>query len=288
MGAGSSDIIRNFPNTYLAPGEVAVIPRPSFAEYAHQCIIAGATVRKMELSVDNDLRLDREDITEHITGAKALYICNPNNPTGRIEPRDKILSIVKECLDSNVLVFLDETLLELVPGHEDVSCVKYVDEYPNLVVAGSLTKSFAIPGIRIGFGFGSPDTVAEMEKVRMTWNVGYAEQSIAAVLIKERMDYVYDAAEVMAEESAIMNERLSEIGFTDGDVSDSFFYFRSVEHLGINASEVNRRMMKEGVTLRDCASFGEPYDKYVRYSVKDCVRNEKFIKAAESVVKSLR
>lgn len=288
VGAGSSDIIRNFPNTFLATGEIAVIPRPSFAEYAHQCIIAGATVREMELSVDNDLRLDRDDITEHIDGAKALYICNPNNPTGRIEPREKILSIVRECLDSNVMVFLDETLLELVPGHEDVSCVKYVNEFPNLVVAGSLTKSFAIPGIRIGFGFGSPDTIAEMEKVRMTWNVGYAEQSIAATLIGERMDYVHDAAEVMAEESVIMNEKLSEVGFTDGKVSDSFFYFRSVEHLGVNASEVNKRMMKEGVTLRDCASFGEPYDRYVRYSVKDCVRNEKFIKAAESVVKSLR
>ncbi len=288
VGAGSSDIIRNFPNTFLAPGEIAVIPRPSFAEYAHQCRIAGATVRKMELSVDNDFRLDPEDISEHIIGAKALYICNPNNPTGRVEPRKKILSIVKECLDSNVLVFLDETLLELVPGYEEITCVKYVNEFPNLAVAGSLTKSFAIPGIRIGFGFGSPDTIAQMEKVRMTWNVGYAEQSIAAVLLEEQMDHVHTAAKMMAEESVIMNERLSEAGFTHGEVSDSFFYFRSVEHLGLKASEINERMKKEGIAVRDCASFGEPYDMYVRYSVKDRKRNEKFIDAAESVVKSLR
>ncbi len=288
VGAGSSDIIRNFPNTFLAQGEVAVIPRPSFAEYAHQCRIAGATVRNMELSVENNLRLDAEDVSEHIVGAKALYICNPNNPTGRVEPRDKILSIVKECLDSGVLVFLDETLLELVPGYRDVTCVEYVDRFPNLVVAGSLTKSFAIPGIRIGFGFGHPDTIAQMEKVRMTWNVGYAEQSIATVLLEERMNHVHDAAEMMANESVYMNKRLSEVGFTHGDVSDSFFYFRPVEHLGMKASEVNLKMQKEGIALRDCASFGEPYDNYVRYSVKDRERNKKFIDAAESVVRSLR
>ncbi len=288
VGAGSSDIIRNFPNTFIDSGEIAVIPRPSFAEYAHQCRIAGVTVRKMELSENNDLRLNPEDITRHVSGAKALYICNPNNPTGRIEPREKILSVVKECLEKDVMVFLDETLLELVPGQEDISCVKYVDKYPNLVVAGSLTKSFAIPGIRIGFGFGSPETIAQMEKVRMTWNVGYAEQSIAKILIEERMDYVYRAAELMARESVTMNRELSDVGFTQGKVSDSFFYFRPVSHLGVKASEINERMQKEGIILRDCASFGEPYDMYVRYSVKDCERNNRFIYAAESVVKSLR
>lgn len=288
IGAGSSDIIRNFPNTFLTQGEVAVIPRPSFAEYAHQCRIVGATVKKMELSEKNDMRLNREDISEHIIGAKALYICNPNNPTGRIESREKILSIVKECLDNNVMVFLDETLLELVPGHEDISCVKYVNEFPNMVVTGSLTKSYTIPGVRIGFGFGSPEVISYMEKVRMTWNVGYAEQSIATTLLKKYRNHVEKAAKLMAEESIFMNKRLSEAGFTHGEVSDSFFYFRSVEHLGVNASEINKRMQKEGISIRDCASFGKPYDMYIRYSVKDRERNEKFINAAESVVKSLR
>lgn len=288
VGSGSSDIIRNFPNTFLALGERCLIPRPSFAEYAHQCRIAGAEVVKMELMKENDFRLDPQQLSESIPEVKAIYVCNPNNPTGRIEPREKILKIAKECLDNGTMLFLDETLLELVPGHEDISCVRYVDEYPNMVIAGSLTKSFAIPGIRIGFGFGSPDTIAEMDKVRMTWNVGYAEQSVAKILIEERMGHVNAAAKTMAEESVRMNKRLSEVGFSEGEVSDSFFYFRPVEHLGVKASEVNVEMHRNGVSLRDCASFGNPYEWYVRYSVKDKERNDLFIDAAESTVRSLR
>lgn len=288
VGAGSSDIIRNFPHTFISPGETAVIPSPSFAEYSHQCRIAGADVRRMALEPDNDFRIDRESLGKMIPAAKAVYICNPNNPTGRIEPRKKILEVAKECLDQGTMLFLDETLLELVPNHDDISCVRYVDKYPNMVIAGSLTKSFAIPGIRIGFGFASPDTVAEMDKVRMTWNVGQVEQTVATVLMGERMDYVKKAAKLMAAESSIMNCRLSEIGFSDGNVSDSFFYFRSIEHLGVKASEVNQIMQKKGVSLRDCSSFGNLFEGYVRYSVKDRQRNERFITAAESAVRALR
>ncbi|MGI5964982.1 MAG: pyridoxal phosphate-dependent aminotransferase [Candidatus Methanomethylophilaceae archaeon] len=288
VGAGSSDIIRNFPHTFVSPGEKVLIPRPSFAEYTQQCIIAGADVRRLELDAEEDFRINREKLSEMIPGTKAVYICNPNNPTGRIEPKKKITEIVKECLDSDTMVFLDETLLELVPSYEENSCVKYVKKYPNLVVAGSLTKSFAIPGIRIGFGFASPETAEEMEKVRMTWNVGQVEQNVAKVLIGERMDYVRKAAETMASESVRMNRELEEAGFSFGDVSDSFFYFRSVEHLGVTANELNGKMNKNGITLRDCASFGSPYEHYVRYSVKDRARNDKFVRTAEQAVKELR
>ncbi len=288
VGSGSSDIIRNFPHTFVSPGEKVLIPRPSFAEYTQQCIIAGADIRKLELDAEDDFRINREKLRERLPGIKAVYICNPNNPTGRIESGNKILEIVKECLDSNVMVFLDETLLELVPSYEKHSCVRYVEKYPNLVVAGSLTKSFAIPGIRIGFGFASSQTICEMEKVRMTWNVGQVEQNVAKVLIGERMDYVKKAAETMASESVRMNKELSDIGFSSGGVSDSFFYFRSVEHLGVNACELNEAMNENGITLRDCASFGSPYERYVRYSVKDKTRNDRFIRAAEQAVKILR
>ena len=117
IGAGSSDIIRNFPNTFLSQGDKALICRPSFAEYAQQCKIVGANIIWNELREDDDYRINRKILSENLaSGAKVMYICNPNNPTGRIEPRKKILEIVAECRDAGIMVFLDETLLELVPG----------------------------------------------------------------------------------------------------------------------------------------------------------------------------
>lgn len=289
IGSGSSDIIRNFPNTFFNPGDIVLLNRPSFAEYGQQCRIVGAKIKWNDLTEEDDFRIDPQAVTDAIDfGVRAVYICNPNNPTGRIEPREKIESIVKECSDAGVLVFLDETLLELVSDHDDISCVGLVDKYDNLVVAGSLTKSFAIPGIRIGFGFASDTITEQTEKVRMTWNVGQIEQNVAKVLIGERMDYVRKAADIMAKESAVMNKQLNDIGFPAGNVSDSFFYFNSLRPLGVRCAEFKEHMLRSNIMVRDCESFGTPFEWYVRYSVKDRERNDRFVAAVEKTLKELR
>ncbi|MCL2318074.1 MAG: histidinol-phosphate aminotransferase family protein [Methanomassiliicoccaceae archaeon] len=287
IGAGSSEIIRNFPNAFIETGEKAVINRPSFAEYSQQCRLVGADILFNELTEEDDFRINGKILSNNMKNAKALYICNPNNPTGRIEPRKKIIEIVKECRDNGVLVFLDETLLELVPDHEKISCSKYVNEFDNLVIAGSLTKSFAIPGIRIGYGMASPQLIEQMDKIRMTWNVGQIEQNVASILMKDHIDHVTKAAAVMAKESKRMHSDLKKTGFPIGKVSDSFFYFCSLKKLNIKCSEFQKLMLKEKIMVRDCASFGERFDQYVRFSVKDKERNDMFVNAVEKTIKQL-
>ena len=289
IGSGSSDIIRMFPNTFMNPGDEAVISRPSFAEYSHQCEIVGAKVIYNELSESNDFRIDYDSLSDKITDkTKAVYICNPNNPTGRIEPRDKILKFVEQCEKRNVLVFLDETLLELVPDYDEISCAKCVNKHPNLLVAGSLTKSFAIPGIRIGFGFGSKEIIEEMDKVRMTWNVGQVEQTVASHLIGERMDYVHDAAKIMHDEAEWMYEKLKYVGFPIERPTDSYFFFTSVAQLGVDAPTFVRKMLENGIMVRDCSSFGPRFEQYIRFCVKDRDRNVRFMEAMERTLKALR
>ena len=284
IGAGSSDIIRNFPNTFIEPGDKVLLCRPSFAEYAQQCRIAGAEIVWEDLSPEDDFRINTDSFLEKAEGCKAAYICNPNNPTGRVESRDKIVDIVRSCEDMGVLVFLDETLLELVPGYMDITLSGMVNRFNNLLIASSLTKSFAIPGIRIGFGFANSDIISSMEKVRMTWNVGQIEQTVANVLIRDHMDYVDHAAEVMAVESEVMNSSLQEIGFPIGQITDSFFYFCDISPLGMDAQTFKKKMLGEKIMIRDCSSFGTDYSRYVRFSVKDRERNCRFIAAVDSVI----
>ncbi|MCL2786768.1 MAG: histidinol-phosphate aminotransferase family protein [Methanomassiliicoccaceae archaeon] len=283
IGAGSSDIIRMFPNTFLERGDKALIMNPSFAEYSHQCRIAGAVVKELPLRESNDLRIDVDELLTSSEDVKAVYICNPNNPTGRIEPRDKILRIVKECSERNTLVFLDETLLELVPDHGDISCIEYVNEFDNLVIIGSLTKSFAIPGIRIGFGFSNENIINAMNKVRMTWNVGHIEQYTAACLIRDHMDHVTDAAKLMRSESRYMHRELNDIGFKVG-MTDSFFFFESLRSIGMDVPEFKKRMLSSDIMIRDCGSFGERFRDHIRFCVKDRKRNDMFIDAVRKTM----
>lgn len=283
-GAGSSDIIRMFPNTFLGPGDKVVMFRPSFAEYTQQCRIVGADIDYIPLRPENDYRIDVDELAAHIDGAKALYICNPNNPTGRVESRDKILSIIEMCQSKDVMVFLDETLLELVDGYKDISCASFVDRFDNLVVAGSLTKSFAIPGIRIGFGITNTAIADEMNKVRMTWNIGIIEQTVGAVLISEHMDYVHKASRILREESEYMFGKLRGMGFPVNAPADSFFYFCDISSLGMDSAGFTEKMLEQGIMVRNCSSFGPDYASCVRFCVKDREHDDRFLEALRKVL----
>ncbi len=289
MGAGSSEIIRNFPMTFMEPGDRVLMCRPTFAEYAQQCRIAGIEVDYLDLLESEDFRLDTDRLSRMLQSKhyKAFYICNPNNPTGRVESQSKVLGIIKECADLGTMVFLDETLLELVPNAGMFSCATMVNDHPNLVVANSLTKAFAIPGLRIGYGVAAPELIAEMEKVRLSWNLGQLEQSLAAYLIGYRMDYVVEGAKLLEKENKVMQGQLDGLGFPVGPLSDSFFYFSSMARLKITGAEMQHMMQKEGIMVRDCASFGPQFERYIRFCVKDRDRNDAFITAADKVLRSM-
>ncbi len=283
-GSGSSDIIRMFPNTFLSPGDRVLMFRPSFAEYTQQCRIVGAEIEYIPLRPENDYRIDIAELESKLKGVKALYVCNPNNPTGRVESRDRILRIIDMCQNRGIVVFLDETLLELVEGYKDISCASYVNEYDNLIVAGSLTKSFAIPGIRIGFGIMSKAIADEMNKVRMTWNVGIVEQTVGEELISKHMGYVHDASKVLKEESQYMYSSLKGMGFPVSAPADSFFYFCDLTSIGFDSRTFTEAMLGQGFMVRDCNSFGPEYSGCVRFCVKDRDHDDRFLEAVKRVL----
>ncbi|MCQ2078609.1 MAG: histidinol-phosphate aminotransferase family protein [archaeon] len=289
MGAGSSEIIRNFPHVFIRPGDSVLLPTPSFAEYTQQCRIAGAQIDYLPLRAENDFHIDVDELFKILESKHyaAMYICNPNNPTGRVESREKIMKIVSRCEELGTMVFLDETLLALVAEVSSVSMIKYVGQFTNLIIAESYTKSFAIPGMRIGYAISNPDIIREMEKVNLPWNVGTVEQTVAAHLTEYEMDHPLEAALDMRKESKVMHSQLEIIGFPVGPVSDSFFYFVDLAPIGLTGASFKDRMLKEGFMVRDCASFGPQYESFVRFCVKDRERNERFVKAVENVLASL-
>ena len=257
-----------------------LMPRPTFAEYSFQCQLMGGRINDLLLIEGEDFRLDVERTLATVNhSTKVLYLCNPNNPTGRVEERAAILEIVQECEKRGVLVFLDETLLELAPRSRERSCVDQVEGHDNLFVIGSMTKSFAIPGIRIGFGFGSKRLIDCMNAARLSWNVGHIEQCVATRLIDDHYGHVERAARMLDEERQWMQRELSKLAFPSSRTPDAYFFFSSMRPLAVTGHEMQGVMLNRGIMVRDCASFGRPFDNFIRFCVKDRERNEAFVHA---------
>ena len=289
MGAGSSEIIRNFPYVFVNPGESVLMFTPSFAEYTQQCRLAGVQVDYIPLKAENDFRIDLDELYAKLRSKhyRALYICNPNNPTGRIESRDKIREIVRFCESEGTLVFLDETLLPLCSKYSLTTLIREVNDFTNLLIAESFTKSFAIPGLRIGYAISNPVIIAEMEKARLPWNLGTIEQAVGIQLTEFEIDHVRNASHILEKEKDVMRDRLEDVGMHIDYPCDSFFYFVPVDSFGVDGAKMTELMLKDGIMIRDCASFGPEYRNYIRFCVKDRARNERFVEAMEKALKSL-
>ncbi len=285
-GAGSSELIRLFPEVFLNPGDQVLMPRPTFGEYAFSCRLMGSSVVEYPLAEEDEFAFDFSNMLENLNGhTKAVYICNPNNPTSRVSSRKRVMEFVRECEKKRILVFLDETLLDLSEGAKEMSCVQEAPSHDNLFIIRSLTKSFAIPGMRIGYGIGGKNLIGLMDKARLSWNLGSIEQLVATNLLRDHFDHVEKAARIIAEEKERMRHSLSP-SIPVGK-PDSCFFFTNIGCLGTTGSQFRQEMIHHRVLVRDCASFGPPCDRYIRFCIKTKDHNNLFLEAFQQTLEVL-
>ncbi len=284
-GAGSSEIIRLFPEVFIQRGDRVLMPWPTFAEYAVACRLMGAEVVQAPLSESANFRPDVGELFRLLDRSfKAVYLCNPNNPTGMLCRKKEVQELVEECERLGVIVFLDETLLELSGQEKEQSLAFEAEGHSNLLIIRSLTKSFAIPGMRLGYGLGSQQMISCLDRARQSWNLGQIEQEVGAALLLDHQDHVDNGAKILEREVACVHTKLNGLGALSMQKPDAFYFFLDLRPLGLTAAEVVARLSKQGVLVRDCASFGKPFDRFVRFSVKTPEKNERLLQAFKAVL----
>ena len=254
LGNGSAELIRVYCHTMLRPGDVAQIDPPTFAEYGLSAQLAGAEV------------LRAEELAARVPVVR--FLCNPNNPTGRLLPREVMLAELDRCSAAGTQLFVDEAFMDLSEPEDSITDVRS----DQLFVMRSLTKSFAVPGIRFGFGFGSPDLIRRIETARSPWTIN-AFAEYYAKLAFAKYHELRNSAQKIAAEREWYYERLRELGLSFEPSSVNYILI----HLPRDAAVVTRAMIDQGVLVRDCTSFGLPSS--IRVSVETRDRNIRVLEA---------
>jgi len=261
-GSGSTEIIRLTALAYLAAGDKVIIPSPTYGEYALAAAIAGCVIVKYKLREDQDFGLSLDDFASfaqaHNPGA--VFLCNPNNPTGQLLPGEDLHRFVKGLPDT--LVILDEAYM----GFTDESAGKtdLADE-PNVLIVRSMTKDFGLAGLRLGYGLASPAIINNLKKVQPPWNVNSPAQR-AGIAATGCDGYVRRCNSRMQKCRAYLTRRLSGMGYRIIPTDTHFFLVRVGDAAGFK-----NRLLEKGFLVRDCSSFGLP--AYVRISPRrmdDC------------------
>ena len=256
VGAGVSELIQ-----LVAIGFVkkrAVIPAYTYGEYEKSVRMMGAEVKKVEMP---GLELKPELISETMQPGDVVFLCNPNNPTGQYILDEGLSLLIDEAERVDALLVFDEAYVDFVnnafPSHSYISSTK------NLLILRSLTKSFAIPGVRVGYALGSEPVISVLRKLKTPWSVSIFAQRIGEAVLGAAGDKFIEDTRWKISKSKRRLER--ELGIH----SDANFYILDT---GRVASEVRAELLSRGLAVRDCTSFGLP--SHIRFAVRKDEENE--------------
>jgi threonine-phosphate decarboxylase len=273
-GNGSSEIIRLFAETTLNDGDRAIIPFPTFGEYENQSRLFGARTERIKLDHNGFVGLDNATLKD----AKVLFICNPNNPTGLLLPKGRIEELARRCENSETFLLVDEAFIELSDPDQTVAALAREMDY--LVVMRSLTKSFGVPGLRLGYGVTNSTLSEIMNRARIPWSIS-SIASAAAVQLFKQTDHLNKARALVSAELVWLTDELERLGLKPQRSMVNFILV-DIEPSGLSSSELAMRMMAEGILIRDCQSFGLG-ERYIRVAVRDRDENTRLVAALKRV-----
>lgn len=274
-GNGSSEIIRLFVEMIIEVGDLVVIPSPTFGEYEAQSKLFGAEIKYVDQL--NKSPAIADSILEN---ARAVFICNPNNPTGRLIHRGDLEDLARRCELFETFLMVDEAFIEL--SDPDQSLATLAPEMNYLFVMRSLTKSFGVPGIRLGFGVANEAIAGVMDRVRIPWSISSIGAAAGAYLLGEA-EHLKRSRKYIKEELRWLTGALQGLGVEPLKSSVNFILV-NIEPTGQSSGEIKERMQGEGILVRDCESFVGLGTDYIRVAVRSRDENVLLVAALERVL----
>ena len=195
-------------------------------------------------------------------------------------PNEEIASLAKRCEESETFLLVDEAFIELSDPDQSIARLAPKAEY--LFVMRSLTKSFGVPGLRLGFGVANPAVAEIMDRARIPWSLGSIASAAGSYLLGEE-DFLERSRTVIREELEYLTFALQRLGLRPLESMVNFILV-DVTSSGLASDDLAHRMMAEGVLVRDCQSFGLG-KSYIRLAVRNRNENEQLISALERVLK---
>ncbi len=274
VGNGATEIIYNFCQAFLNKRTPVLIPIPTFGEYEAAAKLSGCKVTFFKtMNLENNL----DSFITKIPKKGCIFLCNPNNPTGTILSRTQMLKIIIAAKKKSTLVFVDECFIELSDYNQTI--INNLKKYENLFVLRSLTKSFGLAGLRIGYGIGNKKIIEILNKIKIPWNIsGIGQQAASAALCYK--NYLNKTNKLISKETKYLRNSISKIDkFSCSETSTNFILIKSKS----NSKTIQKKLLRKKILIRDCSSFRGLNENYIRIAVKTHRENMKLVKALEAI-----
>ena len=279
VGNGSTEIIHLLARTFLSGkcpvGSYSALQlSPTYGEYAGACRLMGVAISDFQASLYPPFRWDMDEAVSLIRKdrPRLVFVCNPNNPTGVYLDEDGVKRLAGATADGGGLLVMDEAYISFVDGPWN-SLGMALDG--NVVLLRSMTKDYALTSLRLGYAVASVDIIDQLVALQPDWSVnGFAQAAGMAALADA--SYLSRAKDAVDEAKDFLADRLDRLGLT---VLPSAANFVLVD---VSDGKLWRdKLMRSGIFVRDCASFGLP--SYIRIGIRALPDCQRLVAAMETV-----
>ena len=275
FGNGASEILT--AAVRAAKPKNVLLPVPSFSGYQWALRPEAPNIRYSEM--EDGFQITSKLIGELTEKTDMLFLTNPNNPTGRYIQHDLLEEILDVCREKKILVILDECFMELSDDPEKNTCVPQIGRWPNLIILRAFTKSFAIPGVRLGYMVCAD--IALNENIRQMlpeWNLSVMAQEAGVAALKE-IQTLKEARQQIIKDREYLKEQLEAVGMQCIPSNAGFLLLKSPRE------DLFERLLEKEILIRDCSDYQGLTKGYYRVAVRPKEENEELIRAIGDIIK---
>lgn len=270
-GGGGAELIYRLAHT-LRPRRALVLA-PTFSEYAAALESAGCRVERFRLSSRQDYDPGPDLAERVVPGLDAVFLCTPNNPTGRLLPGTVIEAVAERCAQWDVRLVVDECFLDL-SDEAGPGLAPLLARWPRLFLLRAFTKSYALAGLRLGYGLsGDRQLLADMVRCGPPWSVSAPAQA-AGLAALERPDWPALAREVIRVQRPYLAAGLKELGAQVVPGQANFLLFRLP-----GVTDLEQQMLEQGILIRSCGNDTALTREHYRVCVRREEENRQLLRA---------
>lgn len=282
-GNGASELIPGIIRTLSPKNCMVTAPCYSGYETALNAAASSCRIHRIPLRAENDFTLP-ENICQEIARVKPnlLILTNPNNPNGKRISANRLREIADTCRAAGTVLLVDECFLALSGGDEDslIHCIR--SEALPAVVLRAFTKTFAIPGVRLGYAVCSAPTAERIRRELPEWNLSvfaqYAGRAALEAAAGGTSGYLAASVEMIAREREFLSAELEKLGLRVFPSDANYILFQSRDR------ELHQKLLDKGILIRDCRDYHGLTAGFYRTAVRthrentallQCLRNIK-------------
>jgi cobyric acid synthase CobQ/L-threonine-O-3-phosphate decarboxylase len=292
VGNGASELF--FGLVRIIEKQRVVIVSPSYSDYERAALLEGRQIDRFDLTENDNFELRCDELAKKLTGDEIVMLGRPNNPTGTFVSKNELLLLIQT--NPNTVFIIDEAFFDFVsfsekehlnlPGKHGESLCSTI--LPNLLVVVSLTKMYAVAGLRIGLAIGPQNLIAQAKSLQSSWPLNTFAQIAGSLIMKNQSlshNYAQTTRKYVDEQRTYLIEKLAQIRQVKVFPSRVNFLLMKIIDEKNQPEKLYDHLLDNGIVIRRCANFNGLNSSFYRIAVLSRAENERLVEALKHYFK---